>query len=159
MALKEGLAAEAYRHTQTGPLSWLLAAIGCVQLVTGAWLWRDPRVGGILLAVGVVVLLLASMFHNLTVEDEGEELAIRFGPTPLFQKRLKYDAIRSVDIGKTRLIEGLGIHMIRPGVWIWNLWGRDCVIVDHDSGTLKIGTDEPQELARFLSGRIQDTAA
>jgi hypothetical protein len=43
--------------------------------------------------------------------------------------------------------------MRRP--WVWNLWGRDCVVVHlKNSGVLRIGTDDAANHARFLEGKL-----
>jgi hypothetical protein len=36
--------------------------------------------------------------------------------------------IGSVEIGRTLHLDGWGIHMSVRGGWVWNLWGRDCVV-------------------------------
>lgn len=40
------------------------------------------------------------------------------------------------------------------GGWFWNIWGRDCVVLHLDQGTLRIGTDDPENLEAFLRQRI-----
>ena len=40
------------------------------------------------------------------------------------------------------------------GGWVWNIWGRDCVVIRH-SGILRVGTDDAHNLAEFLKGKIQ----
>lgn len=50
-------------------------------------------------SVGLLIASLATCFHYLTVEDQGELLAIRFGPVPLFHRRVRYADIKSVQIG------------------------------------------------------------
>src|SRR5262249_12971741 len=40
------------------------------------------------------------------------------------------------------------------GPSLGNLWGRDCVVLHRrDGGVLRIGTDDPENLARFLGGK------
>lgn len=42
------------------------------------------------------------------------------------------------------------------GGWVWNLWGRDCVVVHlKNGGVLRIGTDDAENLARFLEGKVR----
>ena len=39
--------------------------------------------------------------------------------------------------------------------WAWNIWGRDCVVVHfRKGGTLRIGTDDAENLAAFLGSRV-----
>jgi len=55
------------------------------------------------------------LVQSLTVCDEGDRLAICFGPLPLFQRRFQYDDILGVEIGRTTIMDGWGIHWT-PGV-------------------------------------------
>lgn len=106
---------------------------------------------------GVVLLiaLLAPAFHHLTVVDQGDVLAIRFGPIPLFHRTVRYGDIEKVEVGRTLILDGWGIHLSIPGGWVWNLWSRDCVVVHfRNGGVLRIGTDDADKLAGFLDGKI-----
>ncbi len=126
-------------------------------MLVGAWIVRNeqpPLLGAAILgASGVVMLILASAFQHLTVEDEGDRIAIRFGPMPLFRRTIRYEDIHDVEIGRTTILDGWGIHLSMRGGWVWNLWGRDCVIIRH-KGTLWLGTDDPQKLAQFLKDKV-----
>ena len=144
----------AYRNTQWGPWAFLLYGLG-ISAGLLAWVLRhEPPAPLILAGVSVIMLALAPCFHYLTVEDEGGFLAIRFGPLPLFRKQIRYDEIRDVAIGKTMLIEGWGIHMslLRRGM-VWNIWGRDCVVIDHHD-ILRLGTNDAEGLLAFLKSKI-----
>jgi hypothetical protein len=95
-------------------------------------------------------------FHHLTVVDEGDWLALRFGPLSVFQRKVRYADIECVEIGRTLFLDGWGIHYSVRGGWVWNLWGRDCVVVHwKQGGELRIGTDDAENLAAFLQARIQ----
>ncbi len=98
--------------------------------------------------------MLAPAFHHLTVEDQGEVLAIRFGPLLLFRRTVRYADIVKIEVGRTLLLDGWGIHLSIRGGWVWNLRGRDCVVVHFRSVTLRIGTDDAENLARFLEAKI-----
>jgi hypothetical protein len=142
-----------YRHTQKGPWSLLLCAIGAL-MVTLAWLWREePLVSLVLAITGVVMLLLGPCFHQLTVADEGDRLAIRFGFVPLFQKHIRYTDIQAVEIGRTTLLDGWGIHLSLKGGWVWNISGWDCVVIRH-GGSTRVGTDDAEHLAAFLKTKM-----
>ncbi|MDB4650408.1 hypothetical protein OAE37_01460 [Pirellulaceae bacterium] len=104
--------------------------------------------------VGVLMLCLAGSFHHLKVEDQGEQLSIRFGPLPLFRRSVKYENIVSVKKGRTTILDGWGIHMSAGGGWVWNLWGRDCVVFQLRHGILKLGTDDVEQLIEFLMTRL-----
>jgi hypothetical protein len=105
--------------------------------------------------VGLVMVLIGPCFHHLTVEDQGEKLAIRFGPIPLFGRTVKYADIDKAEVGRTTILDGWGIHYSLRGGWVWNLWGRDCVVAHFKKGgVLRIGTDDGEGLAGFLEGKI-----
>src|SRR3954452_3496381 len=100
-----------YRHTQTGPWGLVLLAFGLLMLAT-AWTARHEAVALlILLPAGVLMLVLAASFHDLTVSDAGSHLTLRFGPMRLFQKKIPYDDITAVGVGRTTLLDGWGIHL------------------------------------------------
>jgi hypothetical protein len=147
-----------YSHTQRAPLCWLLYLISAAQLTAAYWTIQSgpPWVGWLLGAVGLLLGLLGASFQHLTTADEVDGLAIRFGPVPLFHRRVRYDEIVSVDTGRTTLLDGWGIHYSVRGGWVWNLWGYDCVAVTLRKGKLFIGTDDPQGLAEFLRERMAE---
>ncbi len=143
-----------YYHTQKAPLCLILYGWALVCFALGWWVGDVPGIyvaGG----VGLLIALLAPAFHHLTVKDHGEVLSIRFGPVPLFRRTVKYTDIGSVEIGRTLFLDGWGIHYSVRGGWVWNLWGRDCVVVPFKTGgVLRIGTDDAETLAQFLKGKI-----
>lgn len=147
-----------YTHTQSAPLHWILVAtgIGCFVL---AWIVRTTPGGAIGAAIsagsGLLMLLLAASFRHLRVEDRGDRLRIAFGPLTVFQRSLRYAEMDTVEVGRTTLRDGWGIHMSPRGGWVWNIWGRDCVIVGSGKRILRIGTDQPKQLALFLQSKLR----
>jgi hypothetical protein len=144
-----------YSHTQKAPLCLIVYGTA-IALCVGAWFARDePPIAAVLGVIAVVSFFLAACFHHLTVADLGEVLAIRFGPVPLFRRTVRYTDIEQVEVGRSLILEGWGIHYSIRGGWVWNLWGRDCVVVYfRNGGVLSIGTDDAENLARFLEGKI-----
>jgi len=143
---------QVYSHTQKAPLCLILygSALLCFALA-----WMVGSTPGVYIAggVGLLIVLLAPAFHYLAVVDQGEVLAIRFGPVPLFRRTVRYTDIEKVEIGRTLILEGWGIHYSIRGGCVWNLWGRDCVVVHLKKGVLRIGTNYAPGLARFLGNR------
>lgn len=101
--------------------------------------------------------------QHLTVCDEGDRLAVRFGPLPLFKRRIRHDDIIGVEIGHTTLLDrwgiqwfpwgGWGIHWSPWGGWVWSLSAGKCVVIRRRRGVIRIGTDDAEGLAKFLSSR------
>lgn len=86
----------------------------------------------------------------------GELWAVRFGPIPLFHKTVQYDDIVNVEVGRTLPLDGWGIHMSIRGDSVWNLLGRDCVVIHvKKRGTLRICTNDAKNLAAFLRKKIE----
>lgn len=147
-----------YSHTQQGPWCWFLYLVSAAELTAAYWAFQEtpPWVGLILATAGVLVGLLGASFHHLTVADEVDRLAIRFGPAPLFRRLVPYTDIVSVETGRTTFLDGWGIHYSLRGGWVWNLWGWDCVKLTLKKGKLFVGTDDPGGLADFLRSRVDD---
>ena len=143
-----------YSHTQKAPLCLLVYALAAVFLALGWFVQDAPPIPWLFPPIGLLMLVVAASFHHLTVEDQGDVLSVRFGPIPLFRKTVQYSDIVSVEVGRTLLLDGLGIHMSIRGGWVWNIWGRDCVVVHLKKGTLRIGTDDAENLATFLRSRV-----
>ncbi len=144
-----------YRHTQRAPLCLIVYATSIMFLVLGWVLRNEPVIQWVFPGVGLLMLFLAASFHHLTVEDEVDRVSISFGPIPLFRREIRYDDITSVEKGKTTILDGWGIHMSFQGGWVWNIWGRDCVVLRLRNGILRVGTDDAEHLADFLTSRLR----
>ncbi len=69
-------------HTQPGRRHYVLLALTLATLA-GAWLARsDHTVVAIFVGIAAIFVLCGLMFGSLTIRDEGEGLALRFGPLP-----------------------------------------------------------------------------
>lgn len=145
-----------YHHTQRAPLHLLLHAVAVAMLVS-AWFSRHEAMWvTVLLAVfGVLMSALAFAFQRLSVSDEGDMLAVEYGPLPLFRKRIAYDQIVAVEPGKSSFVDGWGIHYVPGHGWTYNLWGYDCVKLTLADQRIQVGTDEPEILAEFLQTKIR----
>ncbi|HJO26236.1 MAG TPA: hypothetical protein QF730_03220 [Planctomycetota bacterium] len=142
-----------YRHTQNGPWHIMLIVFGLGALIAVRFIGFGSWLGAFLLLDAVLLLLLAASFRNLTVENRGDHLRVRFGPLHLIPaKRVPYASIRAVRAARSSLMAGWGIHL-GPRGWIWNIYGRDCVELDLDNKHLRIGTDDRDNLLRFLIHR------
>jgi len=143
-----------YHHTQKTPWYVLLYALAVGFAIAG-WCFRaEFSLEATFLGTSFLMVLLGTSLQDLTVEDEGQQLAIHFGPLRLFQKRIWYEDIVAVGKGRLGLNDGWGIHWSPWGGWVWSVRGRDCIHVRLKRGAIRIGTDDPDLLAAFLSRRI-----
>src|ERR1035438_7481726 len=86
-----------YSHTQKAPLYLFLYGTA-IALCVGSFFAHDQFLIALILGGSVLMLFLGMAFDHLMVEDQGDTLAIRFGPLPLFRR-----AVRYADIMKERL--------------------------------------------------------
>lgn len=139
-----------YNRTQNGRWHYILFALAAAML-GGAWLsGRAPAVVGLCLFTAAVFAACGLMFGSLTVRDEGQWLALRFGPLPVARKQIRYDAITAVDAGRSSLLDGWGIHFMPGRGWTYNIWGFACVKVTLGRNVIRIGSDDAENLANFL---------
>jgi hypothetical protein len=87
-----------YNHTQHGRWHYLLLVFA-LATVGGAWIARSqPPLVRILMTIAAVFAFCGLIFGSLTISDEGEYLALRFGPLPLLRKTIRYADITRVEI-------------------------------------------------------------
>ena len=145
-----------YQHTQHGKLNWLLAGIGWIQALAGV-LIGGPAAPALFFAAAVLIVVSLG-FSRLTVEGDEQRLKLCYGPLPIFWKQFDYSRIRSAHPGKTSWIDGWGVHWVCGRGWTYNLYGFDCVVLDVDGKTVRIGTDDPEGLASFLQAHSTHVA-
>ncbi len=143
-----------YSHTQHSHLHYvvLVAAI-FLFLIAGMGL-ALPGFSFMFLVLGGVALTLSYSFRYLTVCDQGESLLIQFGPLPLFKKRIPYSQMTDVAVGQSSIIDGWGVHYVPGRGWTYNLWGFDCAIVTLGRKTIRVGSDDAENLVSFLKQKI-----
>ena len=137
-----------YSHTQSGTLI-LRLTLGLAVLFAGLGF-----VGARLIWFSLPFLLIVAwLFHSLTIEIGEHELRWRFGPG-LIRKSVPLEEIISARPVRTNILEGWGIHLTRHG-WLYNVSGFDAVAIALRNGKhFALGTDEPQMLAaRLANGR------
>lgn len=148
-----------YEHTQKAPWPLLLFAM-VAGFFTVAWLLRNEPPAAIAFSLlGFFTFVLGMSFRQLTVSDEGKQLAIRFGPFPLFRRRIWYDDVREAERGRLNIVEGWGVQLSLRGGWVWSIWGLDCVVIRLSRGTVRVGTDDADNLVRFLQSRMSDNGS
>lgn len=146
-----------YRHTQRGNLHYILFAVFLLLIVDAYQVRGLGFAPYLLLIIAALILFLSKCFTNLTIEDQGDCLSVRFGPIPVFGTKIPYSAIHGVQPDRMSLIDAWGIHWIPGRGWSYRLWGPDCVRLDVGPRTVRLGSDDVAGLVEFLTGRIGKT--
>jgi hypothetical protein len=154
----------AYHHIQRGPLYLFPLLPGLVLLVVAVATASGGLDGGwplawLLFGGGGLLSLNAACFTRITITGDHERLRVAFGVVPLFFTSFAYADLEAVEVDRTRIIDGWGIHWLPGRGWTWNLWGRSCVRIRHRGHTVRIGTDDAGALQRFLSARLRPGSA
>ena len=143
-----------YNHTQKAPLHYILYGVVIAMLPLLWTLADEPGATITISAVMAILLAFSGMFQTLTVRDEGNHLAIRYGPLPVFFKNVRYAEIKSVEPDRTKFIDGWGIHWVPGRGTTYNLWGFDCVKLEVGNRVIRIGSDDVENLVEFLRARL-----
>ena len=143
--------APVYEHRQ---ISRLMPAAGAVALlVMIAW---ASGTGGILpwLAVAIVIGVVA-VFHALTIRVDDTALSWCFG-LGMLGRTVPLAGIAAAFPVRNRWWYGWGIRYTPHG-WLYNVDGLGAVEVTRRNGKrFRLGTDEPDALARALASRLED---
>src|SRR5476649_676717 len=103
-----------YQHTQPGKV--ILVSVGAMAaLLIIIGMTACPPV----LFALMILVLVAWLFHSLTIEIADGELRWRFGPGWI-RKRVPLGEIASAQVVRTMVLEGWGIHYSRFG-WLYNV--------------------------------------
>jgi hypothetical protein len=144
-----------YHRTQHGRWHYLFFTFAAATL-GGAWLARrDLLVAVMVLSVCGVFFFCGLVFGSLTISDEGDCLAVRFGPLPLFSRRIPYADITAVEVSRTTILDGWGMHYLPFRGCTYNIWGFGCVKLMLGRKIVRLGTDEPEVLAAFVREKIR----
>jgi hypothetical protein len=152
--------AKGYRHTQIGYVT-MFSLAAAIILELGVFLVLSLSEGmawpAFWIIIGVVLLLVALlvMFSTLTVIVDDAAVTVSFGPAPItFCYQLK--DIVSVKNVMNGWYHGYGVRSIRSG-WLYNVSGLKAVEITLKSGRAhRIGTDEPEKLARAIRNRLRN---
>ncbi len=149
---------EPYSNTQRGLIRPLLSSTGILFLALA--FFGPQSAFPAFFGTALMLYLMSFMFGYLATDDKGDHLIVRYGPLPLFRRRVRYADMASVEICKGGLfIDGCGIHWTRRG-WAWNVGGKKRVrVVFKNGGALIIGTDDPEGLEEHLKSKLPKTEA
>jgi len=137
-----------YRHTQTGTLI-LVATLGMAFAIAVLAI----LVSKVFWLTVIFLVLVAWLFHSLTIEITDHTLGWQFGPGWI---RKSVPLAEIVSAAPVRTGPSWGIHWSPRTGWLYNVSGFDAVAVTLRSGKkFALGTDEPQALAARLVEVIQ----
>ena len=151
----------AYDHTQRGKLQWVCHVSSLFTLLIIV-LFIPPEAGMIAYPVTGLTIAIIEFFAfaviTLRIYDHGDHLALRYGPLPIIGKKISYQDMATTEPGRSKFIDGWGVHYIPGRGWTYNLWGFACVeITMMDDKVIRVGTDDTDGLHAFLQQRIQET--
>ena len=139
-----------YHHRQwANPLIFILG-LGMIFCLTLALQNIE-----IILSISIALILLITgiIFSQLSIEVTDQELRWKFG-LGLIQHRVKLSEIETVEITRTRLIQGWGIHLTDRG-WLYNVDRLQAVAIKlKNHQQFLLGTDEPQQLVSAIEMQL-----
>jgi hypothetical protein len=102
------------------------------------------------IAVACILLVVLLQFSSLTVVVQDGSVTCRFGPG-IIRKRIPLASISDARPVTNSWLAGWGIRWIPGHYWLWNVSGLQAVELEfRDGGRFRIGTDEPEVLARAI---------
>jgi hypothetical protein len=139
-----------YRHTQ---ISFVFAALLVALLFLAIALVVTTHYGIEAMVGYIVIAVILANYLSLTVEVKPEKLEMRFG-LGLVRRSIGLGEILNLCVVETTPEEGLGMHLTASG-WLYNIAGRQAVeIILRDDSQVRIGSDEPVELARAIENAL-----
>jgi len=139
-----------YSHKQTG--SAFLWGVGIVVIGLLAVLGPAAAHPALLIVLGLL-LVTAVVFSSLTVEITASSLLFWFGPG-LLRKQVALAGIERVEAVRNPWYWGIGWR-ITPRGMLYSVSGLDAVEVTRkDGGRFRLGTDQPERLARALESAL-----
>lgn len=139
-----------YRHTQYS--NWVLAILGLALLLIVVLIFITNYHPAAVAAFVPVAAILA-IFHAMTVEVDSEQVKLHFG-IGWPRATIPLDQIRDVCIVHNSPGASWGIRLIPNGV-LYRLAGSETVeLVLSEGRVARIGSDEPQELAKAIEDAL-----
>ena len=150
-----------YDHTQRGKLHWVCHVSSLATLLLTVLMVPREAAAIVYPIVGIAIAIIEFFSFacvTLRVYDNHDHLALRFGPVPILNRQIFYRDIIGTKPGRSRFIDGWGIHYVPGRGWTYHLWGFDCVeITTTDHQVIRVGTDDTDGLDAFLQQRIQSS--
>jgi hypothetical protein len=143
-----------YQHTQFGWVTLGTTLVILPPVIFALLNQRDELLWGAL----AIIALIVALFGWLTVEIDDRRLLIRFG-VGLIRRSISLDRIRAFAPVTNRWYYGWGVRFTPHGM-LYNVSGFSAIELLLENGRhLRVGTDEPQALARALETATRLTSA
>jgi len=137
-----------YRHSQIGYAMRTIMLVASAAALASCLIPEAPW--PLLLVIGGVLAGAGWIFSVLTIEVTPSQLQWHFG-LGVWKVYCPRADIASAVAVRNKWWYGFGAHHTSRG-WLYNVGGLDAVEVAlKDGTTFRLGTDEPQALARALS--------
>jgi hypothetical protein len=144
---------EEYEHTQIGYLllilySAVLLFIGYLINVTG---FTPFSLAGL-----IIMVIALGLFATLTVVVDEQMIKIRFG-LGIIRKGFRLKDIEAYRVVENPWYYGWGVRYTLRG-WLFNVSGFSAIEIQMKNGKLyRIGTDDPEGLAKAVGEALNDT--
>jgi hypothetical protein len=139
-----------YRHTQIRfPIAILLVALLFLAIAVVV----STHYGIEAVVIYILIAAVLANYLSLTVEVKPEKIEMRFG-LGLLRRSIALGNVHNLCVVETSIEDGLGMHLTGTG-WLYNISGRQAVeIILRDDSQVRIGSDEPEELARAIENAL-----
>lgn len=140
-----------YRHRQFGSFMVAAMAVAVVAIIA---LLGPGAAHPAMLIVFAALLLVAVVFSSLTVQVSASSLVFWFGPGVL-RKQVPLAEVAGVEVVRSPWYWGAGWRLTPRGM-LYSVSGLDAVeITRKDGSRFRLGTNQPERLARALSDAME----
>jgi hypothetical protein len=148
------------KFTQPGTFSIIvLVPIMILCIVLLLILGMDEPAMMIIFSFIILIFILCLLtFYKLTIIIDDTHLTFRMG-IGMINKSYPLSEIESCTAVKNPIFYGIGIHMTTSG-WLYNVSGSSAIELTFKNrkGSIRIGTNKPDEIAGILNERIDNKA-
>lgn len=135
-----------YRHTQ---INFLCGLILAVLLLAAIFVVVSTHYSVEAMVLYILAALVLSNYLTQTVEVRPDRIEVRMGPG-LIRRSIGLERIYNLCVAEITPEERLGVRVL-TGEWMYRIGGMKAVeIILEDDTQLRIGSDEPVELARAI---------
>jgi hypothetical protein len=147
---------EPKKFTQSGTFSVLvLGPLFLLTLILALILKPSDIMGKAILGfVSLTMGICLLIFYKLTIIIDDTHLSFKLG-AGLVSRKYPLASIKECSAVRNNPFTGIGIRLYSKG-WLFNVSGLGAIELTfkNKSSRIRIGTDKPEEIAQFVSGRL-----